>query len=146
MRWSAALGVAVVASGLWLGTGLAAEAQPPIRIGATYAQTGSQASMGKNQLHGVQLCVKHANDRGGVLGRRLGLLVEDDQSSGKTAAALCETLITRDRVDVIIGPYSSPITEVMADVSERHRMPMVAACSPSPTRGARPTSTGSSGG
>jgi branched-chain amino acid transport system substrate-binding protein len=105
----------------------AAEPQPPIRIGATYAQTGSLAAPGQNQLHGVQLCVKHTNDKGGVLGRRLALLVEDDQSNGETAAALYERLITRDKVDVIIGPYSSPITEVMADVSERHRMPMVAA-------------------
>ena len=103
-----------------------AEAQPPIRIGASYAQTGSLAAMGQNQLHGVQLCVKHANDKGGVLGRRLALLVEDDLSKGATAAAIYEKLITQDRVDAIIGPYSSPITEAMADVSERHRMPMVA--------------------
>jgi branched-chain amino acid transport system substrate-binding protein len=105
---------------------LVAEAQPPIRIGATYAQTGSLAAMGQNQLHGVQLCVRHTNDKGGVLGRRLELLVEDDQSNGQTAAALYEKLITRDKVALIIGPYSSPITEVMANVSERHRMPMIA--------------------
>jgi branched-chain amino acid transport system substrate-binding protein len=78
-------------------------------------------------LRGYRLCVKHANDKGGVLGRRIELLVEDDQSTGKTAAAIYERLITQVKVDAVLGPYSSPITEVMADVTERHRVPMVVA-------------------
>jgi branched-chain amino acid transport system substrate-binding protein len=104
-----------------------AEAQKPIRIGASMSQTGSLAAPGQNMLRGYRLCIKHANDKGGVLGRRIELLVEDDQSMGRTAAAIYERLITQDKVDAILGPYSSPITEVMADVTERHRMPMVAA-------------------
>ena len=52
--------------------------------------------------------------------------MEDDQSEGATASAIYEKLITQDKVDAIFGPYSSPLTEAMADVSERHRMPMVA--------------------
>ena len=50
-----------------------AEAQPTIRIGATIAQTGLAAAPGPNQLRGYQLCVKHMNDKGGVLGRKLEL-------------------------------------------------------------------------
>ncbi len=103
-----------------------AEAQPPIRIGASYSQTGSLAAFGQNMMRGSQLCIKHANDKGGVLGRRLELLVEDDRSDGPTAAALYEKLITRDKVDAILGLYSSPLTEAIADVVEKHRMPMVA--------------------
>jgi len=118
-------GVMIVAPAVALAA--AAEAQRPIRIGATYAQTGSLAAPGQNQRRGAQLCVKHANDKGGVLGRRVELLVEDDQSNGTTAAALYERLITRDTVDAIFGPYSSPITEAMADVTEKHRMSMIAA-------------------
>jgi branched-chain amino acid transport system substrate-binding protein len=78
-------------------------------------------------LRGYRLCIKHANEKGGVLGRRVELIVEDDQSTGTTAAAIYERLTAQGKVDVILGPYSSPITEVMADVPERHRMPMVAA-------------------
>jgi branched-chain amino acid transport system substrate-binding protein len=119
--------IAVIAVALWLGSGSVAEAQKPIRIGASMAQTGSLAAPGQNMLRGYRLCVKHANDKGGVLGRRIELIVEDDQSTGKTAAAIYERLITQGKVDAILGPYSSPITEVMADVPERHRMPMVVA-------------------
>ena len=127
MRRSAALIAAVVVAGLALGAAPRAEAQPPIRIGASLSQTGSLAAMGQNQLRGYQLCVKHTNEKGGVLGRRIELLVEDDQSQGPTAVAIYEKLITQDKVDAILGPYSSPLTEAMADVSERHRMPMLAA-------------------
>ena len=52
-----------------------AEAQPPIRIGASLSQTGAYAATGQNQLRGYQLCVKHLNDKGGVLGRKLALVV-----------------------------------------------------------------------
>jgi branched-chain amino acid transport system substrate-binding protein len=102
------------------------DAQQPLRIGASLSQTGSFAALGQNQLRGYQLCVKHANEKGGVLGRRIELLVEDDQSKAPTAVAIYEKLITQDKMDAILGPYSSPITEAVADVNEKHRMPMVA--------------------
>ena len=52
-----------------------AEAQPPIRIGASLSQTGAFAALAQNQLRGYKLCVKHLNDKGGVLGRKLELVV-----------------------------------------------------------------------
>jgi branched-chain amino acid transport system substrate-binding protein len=102
------------------------DAQPPLRIGASLSQTGSFAAVSQDQLRGYQLCVKHANEKGGVLGRRIELLVEDDQSNAATAVAIYEKLIVQGKVDAILGPYSSPITEAVADVSEKHKMPMVA--------------------
>lgn len=109
-----------------LGAGATAQAQQPIRIGASLSQTGSFASLGQNQLRGYRLCLKHANERGGVLGRKLELVVEDDQSQAPVAVRIYDKLITQEKVDAILGPYSSPISEAVADVSEKHRMPMVA--------------------
>ena len=80
-----------------------AEAQPPIRIGATLAQTGLYAALGQNQLRGYQLCVKHMNEKGGVLGRKLELVVYDDGSDPATAVRLYEKLITQDKVDLVLG-------------------------------------------
>ena len=65
-----------------------AEAQPPIRIGASAVQTGAYATTGQNVLRGYQLCVKHVNDKGGVLGRKLELMVYDDGSDPATAGRL----------------------------------------------------------
>ena len=52
-----------------------AEAQPPIRIGASLSQTGVGAGVGQGLLRGYQLCVKHTNEKGRVLGRKLELVV-----------------------------------------------------------------------
>jgi branched-chain amino acid transport system substrate-binding protein len=103
-----------------------AQGQPPLRIGASLSQTGAYAPLAQNQLRGYQLCVRHTNDKGGVLGRRLELAVEDDRSEPAEAARIYEKLVTRDRVDAVLGPYSSPITEAVATLTERHRMAMVA--------------------
>ena len=103
-----------------------AEAQPPIRIGASLSQTGLYAALGQDQLRGYQLCVKHVNEKGGVLGRKLELVLYDDGSDPSTAVRLYEKLITQDKVDLLLGPGSSPITDAVADVTEKHRLPMVA--------------------
>jgi branched-chain amino acid transport system substrate-binding protein len=102
------------------------EAQRPLRIGMSLSQTGPYAAPGQNHLRGRQLCVRHANEKGGVLGRRIELIVEDDQSKAPSAVAIYEKLISQDKVDAILGPYSSPIVEAVADVSEKHKLPMVA--------------------
>ena len=117
--------VGVLAALVWA-VAPVAEAQAPIRIGATVARTGAFAAFGQNTFRGYQLCVKHANDKGGMLARKLELLVYDDRSDPATAAQLYEKLITQDKVDLVLGPYGSSVTEAVVDVSERHRMPMVA--------------------
>ena len=120
--------ILAVAAFLALGWAVArvAEGQPPIRIGATLAQTGADATSGGARLPGYQLCVKHMNDKGGVLGRKLELIVYDDRSDPATAARLYEQLITQDKVDLVLGPNGSPITDAVAGVTEKHKMPMVA--------------------
>jgi len=120
------LPAAVVAGALWIALVTSTEAQPPIRIGASISQTGAYALLGQNQLRGYQLCVKYTNEKAGVLGRRLELIAEDDGSQPAAAARIYEKLITQSKVEAVIGPYSSPITEAVADVTEKHRMPMVA--------------------
>jgi branched-chain amino acid transport system substrate-binding protein len=120
---------------IWLSLGAAAVAlgQPPLRIGASLSQSGAYAPLAQNQLRGYQLCLKHINEKGGVLGRRLELVTEDDRSEPTTAVRIYEKLITQDKVDAILGPYSSPITEAVADVTEKHRMAMVASAAATPS-------------
>jgi branched-chain amino acid transport system substrate-binding protein len=121
-----ALLAALAAEALLFSSVPAASAQAPIRIGATVSQTGPYGLLGQNQLRGYRLCVKHVNDKGGVLGRKLELLVEDDGSDPTTAARIYERLIRQDKVDAVLGPYSSSITDAVADVAEKQRMAMVA--------------------
>jgi len=106
-------------------------AQAPIRIGASYSDTGTYAALGQTVRRGYSLCVKQANERGGVLGRQLELLTADDQSQAKNAVAIYERLITQDKVDMVFPPYSSPITDAVATVTEKYKLPMIGCCAAS---------------
>jgi branched-chain amino acid transport system substrate-binding protein len=101
-------------------------AQQPIRIGATTALTGEASIQGRYVREGYLFCQKDANEKGGILGPRIELVMYDDQSNGQTAAGLYEKLIVEDKVDAVLGPYGSGITEAVADVNEKHRMLMIA--------------------
>jgi len=76
---------------------------------------------------GYLLCQKHLSAQGGLLGRPVELIIYDDESDEKTAARLYEKLITEDKVDAILGPYGTAITEAVADIPDKHRKVMVAA-------------------
>ena len=76
---------------------------------------------------GYLLCQKHLNAQGGLLGRPVELVIHDDESDEKTAARLYEKLITEDKVEAILGPYGTAITEAVADIPDKHRKVMVAA-------------------
>ncbi len=117
--------LAVFVAAIVPGTALPVDAQTPIRIGASLSLTGTYAKLGKYQHEGYQLCQKELNAKGGLLGRKVEFVVYDDQSTPATGVRLYEKLITEDRVDAVMGPYSSPITEAVANVTEKYRKVMV---------------------
>jgi branched-chain amino acid transport system substrate-binding protein len=114
--------VAAVLSVLLVGPGLA---QGPIRIGASLSMTGTYAQPANFQREGYLLCEKELNGQGGLLGRKIQFVLYDDQSQPATAVRLYERLITEDKVDVVMGPYSSPVTEAVANVTEKYQKIMV---------------------
>ena len=97
-----------------------ATAQGPIKIGASLSLTGTYAQPGRFQHEGYQLCQKDLNAKGGVLGRQVEIVVYDDQSNPSTGVRLYEKLITEDKVDGVMGPYSSAISEAVANVTEKY--------------------------
>jgi branched-chain amino acid transport system substrate-binding protein len=102
-------------------------AEQPIRIGASMSLTGKAYSVqGGYGREGYLLCQKHTNAQGGVLGHPIEFVIRDDESDEKTAIHLYEMLITTDKVDAVLGPYGSAITDAVADVTEKHRMLMIA--------------------
>src|SRR5438309_1313157 len=112
--------LAVLAASLPVG------AEGPIRIGASLSLTGEYGKIGKYQHEGYKLCEKDLNARGGLLGRKVEFVVYDDQSMTSTAQRLYEKLITEDKVEAVMGPYSSGITESVAGITEKYKKVMVA--------------------
>lgn len=101
-------------------------AQQPIRLGASASITGRDAVQGNYLREGYLLCQKHVTEKGGVLGRPVQLVVHDDGSEPQAGVRIYEKLISEEKVDAVLGPYGSPITDAVADVTERHRRLMVA--------------------
>jgi branched-chain amino acid transport system substrate-binding protein len=105
---------------------LPAQAQTPIRIGASLSVTGTYAKPGTQQKEGYDVCTDELNAKGGLLGRKIEFVVYDDQSTPATAVKLYEKLITEDKVDAVMGPYSSAVSEAVANVTEKYKKVMVA--------------------
>ncbi len=114
---------------LALGAGPAEAGHRPnneVLIGGAISQTGRYAEPAGRQVNSIKLWVDDVNGRGGLLGHRINLVLLDDKSDTQTAIKLYEKLITEDKVDLVLGPYSSGITEAVANVTERYKMPFVA--------------------
>ena len=101
-------------------------AQTPIKIGASMSVTGTYAKPGTYQKQGYDVCIDELNAKGGLLGRKVELVIYDDQSNPATAVRLYEKLITEDKVDAVMGPYSSAVSEAVANVTEKYKKVMVA--------------------
>ena len=124
-RWSALVALTALAA-LAAGTLSPASGQNPIVVGASISQTGRLAVTATYVLQAYQLWVDDVNARGGLLGRPLTLKVYDDKSDPGTGAKLYEKLIVDDKVDLVAGPYSTPVSAAASTVNEKYKKVMVA--------------------
>lgn len=115
-------GLLVVLSGVLPYNGFAAE---PIRFGVTASLSGPYKDSGTELLQGLQMWAHDVNARGALLGRPVEIVFYDDESDPETSARLYEKLITEDKVDLLVGPYTSDLTLAASTVAERHGIPMV---------------------
>jgi branched-chain amino acid transport system substrate-binding protein len=97
-----------------------------ILVGMYGSLTGDGASFGQSSVEGAQLAVEEVNNAGGVLGgRKIRLLVEDDQSRPEEASNAVTKLITQDRVVAVLGEVASRRTLAAAPVAQKFRIPMI---------------------
>ena len=97
-----------------------------VLVGGAISLTGRFAEPAARQVNSIKMWVDEVNGRGGLLGHKINLVLLDDKSDTQTAVKLYEKLITEDKVDVLLAPYSSAITEAVANINERYKMPFVA--------------------
>src|ERR1700710_3194689 len=117
------LGGTITAAVLGLTFGLTSAAlaqQPPIKIGMSMAQTGGLAGGGKASLLGIEIWVDDINARGGLLGRKVELIIYDDKSSASETPAIYSKLLDVDKVDLLFAPYATvPTAPLMPMVKQR---------------------------
>ena len=105
---------------LGLASGDASAQQPPIRIGMSMPQTGGLAGGGKASLLGIEIWRDDINARGGLLGRKVELVVYDDKSSAAETPAIYAKLLDVDKVDLLFAPYATvPTAPLMPMVKQR---------------------------
>lgn len=109
----------LLAQGLTLGAGLAlspwASAQTgPIKLGTLTPLTGAGGPYGPAMVSTVKAVIDEVNAAGGVLGRQLTLVSEDDQTSPEAGVRAARKLIDVDKVSAIMGTWASSVTTAVA--------------------------------
>lgn len=106
------------------GSGTSSGGGKPIRIGALTSLTGNFTPWGVQVRAGMQLAVNEVNQAGGVGGRKLELVVNDDQSKAEEGARAVERLIDRDGVVAVGGIISSDVGLATARTAEQSKVPL----------------------
>ncbi len=92
----------------------------PIKIGMSMPQTGGLAGGGKSSLLGIEIWRDDVNAKGGLLGRKVELVVYDDKSSASETPAIYSKLLDVDKVDLLFAPYGTvPTAPIMPLVKQR---------------------------
>ena len=113
------LGGAIAVGTLGLTSGVRAD-EPPIKIGMSMPQTGGLAGGGKASLLGIEIWKDDVNAKGGLLGRKVELVVYDDKSSASETPAIYSKLLDVDKVDFLFAPYATvPTAPIMPLVKQR---------------------------
>lgn len=117
-----ALSVAVAAAAFAFG---AAQAQETVRIGVIQPLTGSVAYNGSADVAGSKLAVEQRNAKGGVLGKKVELVIEDGACNPAKSVNAAEKLIQRDKVPVLSGAFCSSATLAVMPVAQNYKVPLV---------------------
>ena len=107
-------------------------AQDEIVIGEYASLTGGSASFGQSSHKGTALAIEEINAAGGVLGKKLKLITEDDQSQAGQPATIARKLISQDKAVAILGEVASSKSLEAAPICQQNKIPMISPASTNP--------------
>jgi branched-chain amino acid transport system substrate-binding protein len=97
----------------------------PIKIGAVLDITGAGASLGVPERQTLRMLADQVNADGGIDGRRVELIIEDNQSAEDAAAQAATELITEEQVDILLGASRTGPSLAMRPIAESNQVPMI---------------------
>ncbi|HET7342195.1 MAG TPA: ABC transporter substrate-binding protein [Methylomirabilota bacterium] len=121
-RWLTTLLLAFTLGALLAPAGFA---QSPVKIGVIQPLSGAVAASGNYVRMGAEIARDWINAKGGINGRKVELVIEDNKSDPKEAASAAEKLIVRDKVPAIMGAWGSSMTLAAMPKLEEYGVPMV---------------------
>ena len=104
----------------------------PIKVGEFACLTGKDATFGQSQHKGILLALEEINAAGGVLGRKVELISEDNQSKSGESATVAKKLLSRDKVVAILGEVTSSRSLEVAPLAQAAKIPMIASGATNP--------------
>ena len=105
--------------------GNAATAAEVIKVGIVLPLTGEQAKFGEIEKRSFEIAAEEINAKGGVKGKKLELLFEDDTGKPDVGRSATEKLISQEKVPVITGGYSSSVTAAATAVAQQFKVPFL---------------------
>jgi len=124
MNWSRR-GIALFAACATVLIAGAAQAQKPIRIGYPVILSGPGALIGEPSLKGAQMFVEEINAKGGVLGRRIELVIRDTKGNADEAVRVARDLILRENVDFLVGTLTSAEGPAVSPIAKENKIVFV---------------------
>ena len=103
-----------------------------IRVGEYASLTGKDATFGQSQHKGIALAIEEINAAGGVLGKKIELIHEDNQSKSGESATVAQKLISRDKVIALLGEVASTRSLEVAPIAQRAKIPMISPAATNP--------------
>lgn len=103
-----------------------------IRIGEYGSLTGTTATFGISTKNGIDMAVDEINKAGGLLGKKVRIIVEDDQGKPEEAQTVVTKLINKDQVIAVLGEVASSRTMAAAPVAQQNGIPMITPSSTNP--------------
>jgi len=103
-----------------------------VRVGVFMSLTGSTANFGISSVNGIKLAADEVNSAGGINGKKIELLVQDDRSDASEAATIVTKFVTQDQVHAILGEVASSRSIAAAPIAQNARIPMLTPSSTNP--------------
>lgn len=114
------------------GDAVDADAGNTIKVGIYADLTGATSSFGQSTKNGIELAIEEINANGGVLGKKLEPILEDDQGRPEQAKTVVQKLISQDKVQVVLGEVASTNSLAAAPVAQDAKIPMISPSSTNP--------------
>ena len=103
-----------------------ASAQETVKLGLVAAMSGQSAKSGEAIVRGISLAVDEINAKGGVLGKKVELLVRDDESNPARGAVAARELVQREKVAALFGGLDTPVSLAMVPILNKEKVPHMA--------------------
>jgi len=113
-------------------TGAKSDSTSEIAIGEFGSLTGTTATFGISTKNGIDMAVDDLNKAGGLLGKKVRVIVEDDQGKPEEAQTVVTKLITKDQVMAVLGEVASSRTMAAAPVAQQNGIPLISPSSTNP--------------